>query len=218
MKSTMHRKGVALVTVVLVILTATAIALMSMKIVTGEIRMSSAFNYNRQATRAAHAVGMALEPIAQTNAEKTCSNQKVGAIRDSLAKGSFVGRYGYASHRPRPSRIFHRARQKTWCKTFHTRQWRHTEQNSTRRRFVATHIPRRYDRKLHAQSTTRRRILRWRRLLALRYECQRLRAHRKPSRYPRKRRRSILPAQRSQCPHFGLQTRIRYLRSSTPVV
>lgn len=90
MKSTMHRKGVALVTVVLVILTATAIALMSMKIVTGEIRMSSAFNYNRQATRAAHAVGMALEPIAQTNAEKTCSNQKVGAIRDSLAKGSFV--------------------------------------------------------------------------------------------------------------------------------
>ena len=68
MKSTMHRKGVALVTVVLVILTATAIALMSMKIVTGEIRMSSAFNYNRQATRAAHAVGMALEPIAQTNA------------------------------------------------------------------------------------------------------------------------------------------------------
>lgn len=90
MKSTMHRKGVALVTVVLVILTATAIALMSMKIVTGEIRMSSAFNYNRQATRAAHAVGMALEPIAQTNAEKTCSNQKVTAIRDSLAKGSFV--------------------------------------------------------------------------------------------------------------------------------
>ena len=90
MKSTMHRKGVALVTVVLVILTATAIALMSMKIVTGEIRMSSAFNYNRQATRAAHAVGMALEPIAQTNAEKTCSNQKVGAIRDSLATGSFV--------------------------------------------------------------------------------------------------------------------------------
>lgn len=86
----MHRKGVALVTVVLVILTATAIALMSMKIVTGEIRMSSAFNYNRQATRAAHAVGMALEPIAQTNAEKTCSNQKVTAIRDSLAKGSFV--------------------------------------------------------------------------------------------------------------------------------
>lgn len=90
MKSTMHRKGVALVTVVLVILTATAIALMSMKIVTGEIRMSSAFNYNRQATRAAHAVGMALEPIAKNNAEKTCSNQKVGAIRDSLAKGSFV--------------------------------------------------------------------------------------------------------------------------------
>lgn len=90
MKSTMHRKGVALVTVVLVILTATAIALMSMKIVTGEIRMSSAFNYNRQATRAAHAVGMALEPIAKNNAEKTCSNQKVNAIRDSLANGSFV--------------------------------------------------------------------------------------------------------------------------------
>lgn len=90
MKSTMHRKGVALVTVVLVILTATAIALMSMKIVTGEIRMISAFNYNRQATRAAHAVGMALEPIAKNNAEKTCSNQKVTAIRDSLAKGSFV--------------------------------------------------------------------------------------------------------------------------------
>lgn len=90
MKSTMHRKGVALVTVVLVILTATAIALMSMKIVTGEIRMSSAFNYNRQATRAAHAVGMALEPIAQTNAEKTCSNQKVNAIRKSLTTGSFV--------------------------------------------------------------------------------------------------------------------------------
>ncbi len=86
----MHRKGVALVTVVLVILTATAIALMSMKIVTGEIRMSSAFNYNRQATRAAHAVGMALEPIAQTNAEKTCSNQKVNAIRKSLTTGSFV--------------------------------------------------------------------------------------------------------------------------------
>lgn len=84
-------KGVALVTVVLVILAATSIALMSMKIVTGEIRMSSAFTYNRKAARAAHAVGLQLEENATRDAEKTCSAQKVQSIRNSLSdsEGSF---------------------------------------------------------------------------------------------------------------------------------
>lgn len=90
MKTKIQRKGVALVTVVLIILTATVIALMSMKIVTSEIRMSSAFNYNRQAMRAAHAVGLALATVARENAESTCSSQKVSAVRDSIASGSFV--------------------------------------------------------------------------------------------------------------------------------
>ncbi len=90
MKRNIKTKGVALVTVVLVILTATAIALMSMKLMKGEIRMSSAFNYNRQATRAAHAVGLALGPVAQQQAEQTCAVQRVESVRESLAGGSYV--------------------------------------------------------------------------------------------------------------------------------
>ena len=61
MKSNHHvqfsRSGVALIVVMLIVLSASAIALLSLRIMHNETRTTLAFKYNRQAAQAAHQVG-----------------------------------------------------------------------------------------------------------------------------------------------------------------
>lgn len=83
------RSGVALVVVMLIILGATAIALVSMQLVSNESRMSSAFTYNRQAARAAHAITIRLQDHAGKNAMEQCSKQTNAAVSTSIQLGEF---------------------------------------------------------------------------------------------------------------------------------
>ena len=58
MKKTFLRKGVALIVVMLIVLSVTAVALVSLQATNTDTRMTASFQYNRQAAQAAHEAGV----------------------------------------------------------------------------------------------------------------------------------------------------------------
>ena len=68
MKQITNRAGVALVVVMLIVLSASAVALVSLKIMQSEANTNRAFQYNRQAASAAHQAGLMLASTVQENA------------------------------------------------------------------------------------------------------------------------------------------------------
>ena len=76
------RSGVALIVVMLIVLSASAIALLSLRIMHNETRTTLAFKYNRQAAQAAHQVGGILREKAgdSTNTLAIATEAKNNAI------------------------------------------------------------------------------------------------------------------------------------------
>ena len=100
-----NHRGVALVVVLLVILAATAIGVVSLKLTQNEARMSMAFKYNRQASQIANQIGaVTAEKIHTTNPSQVTAeanstaleeaykalkaNQSPGTAFDTLAAGA----------------------------------------------------------------------------------------------------------------------------------
>lgn len=81
-----NRKGVALVVVMLVILAATAIALVSIKIMQNETRMTMALKYNRQAAQVANQVGLFIgDKLGESTSLEIAAEAKRNAIEQAYA-------------------------------------------------------------------------------------------------------------------------------------
>lgn len=88
-----NHKGVALIVVLLVILSATAIAVIGLRVMIDDVRVDTAFHYNRQAAQAARSVSYLLKIKSQDNANEECVKQRNSAIQQSIATGEFHAAY-----------------------------------------------------------------------------------------------------------------------------
>ena len=84
------RSGVALIIVLLIVLSATAVALLSMHVMLDDMRMDTAFHYNRQAAMAARAVSVQLKTRAGDIAQDDCVRSRRTAIIDAMSTGVYT--------------------------------------------------------------------------------------------------------------------------------
>ncbi|MBR4984831.1 MAG: hypothetical protein IKY83_03695 [Proteobacteria bacterium] len=91
-----NSKGVALVMVMLIVLSASAVALVSLKIMQSEANTNRAFQYNRQAASAAHQAGLMLAATVQENALEAANSAAVNGIANAMDMTSEIKDYGNA--------------------------------------------------------------------------------------------------------------------------
>ena len=96
MKQITNRAGVALVVVMLIVLSASAVALVSLKIMQSEANTNRAFQYNRQAASAAHQAGLMLASTVQENALEAANAAHVNGIASAMELTSDEQDYGNA--------------------------------------------------------------------------------------------------------------------------
>ncbi|MBQ8038069.1 MAG: hypothetical protein IJ268_13855 [Proteobacteria bacterium] len=90
------RQGVALVMVMLIVLSASAVALVSLKIMQSEVNTNRAFQYNRQAASAAHQAGLMLAASVQKNSLEAANAAHVNGIANAMDMTSDIKDYGNA--------------------------------------------------------------------------------------------------------------------------
>ena len=84
MKAISNRKGVALIVVMLIIISVSAIALVSLRTTRDDLRQMSGFTSNRQAAQGAHSAGLYLQSRAGDDAESTLANQNANGIIQAM--------------------------------------------------------------------------------------------------------------------------------------
>ncbi|MBO5753922.1 MAG: hypothetical protein J6S69_09610 [Proteobacteria bacterium] len=80
----LNRKGAAILVVMLIILSASAIALVSMHIMQNETKNALAFQYNRQAAQAANQVGLYLQGNVQEDALKESAQASRAGVENAI--------------------------------------------------------------------------------------------------------------------------------------